>query len=71
MNELTNTILEAKKEAGSNAYLWLNELAGDCILWPSEEDSIDDSGYNAIERWDVNKEVMSELKESGELNEIV
>jgi len=71
MNELTNTILEAKKYAGETAYLWLNELAGDCILWPSEEDSIDDDGRNAIERWEVGKGVISELKESGELNEIV
>lgn len=71
MNELTNTIITAKKEASSNAFLWLNELAGDCILWPSEEDSIDDDGKNAIERWDVSEEVMAELKESGELNEIV
>jgi hypothetical protein len=71
MNELTNTIITAKKDAGENAYLWLNELDGDCILWPSEEDSIDDSGYNAIERWDVSKEVMAELRESGELDEIV
>lgn len=71
MNELTNTIITTKKDAGETAYLWLNELAGDCILWPSEEDSIDDDGRNAIERWEVGKEIMAELRESGKLNEIV
>jgi len=62
-------ILSAKAAAGDDAYLWLHD-SGDCILWPNEESSINDDGKNAIERWQVSKEVAAELIETGEVDEV-
>ena len=64
-----NEILSAKAAAGAGAYLWLHD-SGDCILWPTKEDSIDDDGKNAIDRWQVSKEVAGELIASGEVDEV-
>lgn len=64
-----NEILSAKAAAGDNAYLWLHD-SGDCILWPTDEASINDDGTNAIDRWQVSKEVADELIASGEVDEV-
>lgn len=68
-NEILNEILSAKAAAGAGAYLWLHD-SGDCILWPTEEASINDDGRNAIGRWQVSKEVADELIASGEVDEV-
>lgn len=61
-------ILEAKASEGPSAHLWLHS-SGDCILWPTEESSVDDDGYRAVERWQVSNEVAEELIDSGEVDE--
>jgi hypothetical protein len=50
--ETVDAVLEAKANAGPEAYLWLHD-SGDCILWSSEEDSEGDNGQNALERWQL------------------
>lgn len=63
-----NEILSAKAQR-DDAYLWLHD-SGDCILWPTEESSINDDGKNAIGRWQVSEEVAAELIDSGEVDEV-
>lgn len=63
-------IIEAKKAAGEDAYLWLHS-SGDCILWPSEEASQDDAGAKAIGRWQLTSSEMAEVYASDDtLSEI-
>jgi len=57
-------IIDAKNEAGLSAFLWMHD-AGDCILWPDEESSVDDDGAHAISRWRLTKDEVLELKDSG------
>lgn len=51
-SSMVRAILAAKAAAGPGAYLWLHS-SGDCILWPSEGDSVDDDGRRAVGRWMV------------------
>lgn len=62
-------ILAAKTAAGEHAYLWLQEDAGDCILWPNEKSSRNDDGKAAIERWTLTKQEAAELIESGRIDD--
>jgi hypothetical protein len=62
-------ILDAKKEEGADAYLWLH-TSGDCILWPSEEKSDNDDGAKAIGRWQLSELEMTALVISGSVDEI-
>lgn len=62
--DLSPTIREignAKLAAGEDACLYLHD-SGDCILWPSEADSIDDDGQNAVGRWQLTHEQARELR---------
>lgn len=65
----TAEILSAKSDAGDDAYLWLHD-SGDCILWPSEEVSVNDDGRRAIGRWQVSRAVAAELMDSGAVDAI-
>lgn len=68
MTTTVKEILEAKEAAGEDAFLWLHS-SGDCILWPTEESSINDDGENAVERWQLTDEEADELLETGEVDE--
>lgn len=67
MSNLIETILEAKAAEGQ-AYLWLHS-SGDCILWSSEQDSIEDDGANAVGRWQLSEAEAAELTATGEVDE--
>jgi len=67
MSTKIKEILAAKEAAGDYAYLWLQNDAGDCILWPSKQESVDDS--RAVGRWNLTKEEVGELSETGEVDE--
>lgn len=69
MSSKITTILEAKKNAGTDAYLWLHD-SGDCILWPSEEASQNDDGRNALDRWTLTEAEVSELIDTGECDDV-
>lgn len=63
------TVIEAKIDAGPDAYLWLHS-SGDCILWPSEEAATGDDGRDAIARWTVTGDDFEELLDSGEVDSL-
>lgn len=63
----TAEILEAKQDAGRDAYLWARSSTGDVYLWDSfEVGDGDDEGKHALRRWKVSIEVHDELVETGE-----
>ena len=70
MKTTISEIIEAKNNAGSSAYLWLQSTAGDCILWPTEESSVNDDGKNAVGRWQLTRDEENELIETGECDEV-
>ena len=62
-------IVEAKRATGSHAYLWLHS-SGDCILWACEDDSVDDDGTRAVERWQLDSDTVEELIDSGAVDDV-
>jgi hypothetical protein len=53
-------IVNAKESAGDDAYLWAHS-SGDVILWESEEQSEDNDGSHAIDRWQVDEATLAGL----------
>jgi hypothetical protein len=64
-----DAILEAKRRAGPDAFLWLHD-SGDCILWPSEADSENDTGARALGRWQVGSVEFDALIASGAVDAV-
>lgn len=50
----TVTEIEEAKAFEGGRFLWLHS-SGDCILWETKEDSLDDDGSKAIGRWQLNR----------------
>ena len=69
MSSKITEILNAKKSAGPDAYLWLHD-SGDCILWPDEASSESDNGALAVGRWPLSKAEVDELIDSGECDDV-
>lgn len=67
---ITNEIIEAKRNAGPEAYLTLTATAGDCVLWANEDDASGDDGGKALKRWTLSSAEESALIESGEVNDV-
>lgn len=53
-------IWEARANMGEGAFLYLHE-SGDCILWESEADSVDDDGRKAVARWQLTEAEVREV----------
>lgn len=58
--DLVGEIVNAKMDAGEDAYLWAHS-SGDVILWLSEDASVNDDGSNALDRWQVDDETLAAL----------
>ena len=69
MDITTQAITDAKRAAGPGAYLWLDDN-GDCILWPSEDASIDDDGQRALARWHLTEDEAAALLATGEVDDV-
>lgn len=69
MSEKITEIIAAKETIGADAYLWLQEDAGDCILWPSQETSENDNGAKAVARWTLTADEAAELIATGAVDE--
>lgn len=69
MTTIINKILAAKQQAGHYAWLWLHD-SDDGLLWKSQNNSINDDGSNAIDRWRLSDWEMELLSESDEIMEL-
>jgi hypothetical protein len=63
-------ILSEKIKSGENAYLWLQSIDRDCILWPTQDASENEDSADEIGRWDLTVDEANELIETGEVNEV-
>jgi len=63
-------ILSAKVKSGENAYLWLQSVQGDCILWPTQDASENEDSADEIGRWQLTVDEANELIETGEVDEV-
>lgn len=68
LSEAIQEIINAKEAAGFDAFLWLQDDVGDCILWESEEESEDDDGSRAVGRWRLTPDEVVELNGTGEVD---
>jgi hypothetical protein len=66
MTDLIMEIISHKAEI--DGYLWAHD-SGDVILWPSEEESVDDDGRHAIARWQLSRAELDALASLGEIDE--
>jgi hypothetical protein len=72
INPMTTTaadIIARKHAEGPDAYLWCHS-SGDVVLWADEASSVNDSGVNAVERWQVDAETLQHLIDSGDVDEV-
>jgi len=66
--KMLESIRAAVEAAGPKKYLWMHD-SGDVILWPTEEESVDDDGSRALARWQVTGLTMDLLAKSGMVDE--
>jgi hypothetical protein len=66
MADLIMEIMNHKAEI--DGFLWAHD-SGDVILWPSEEESINDDGQRAVARWQLSRAELDALASLGEIDE--
>lgn len=64
MEPVIEQILEAKREAGPEACLWVTTLAGDAILYAGENDD------HILARWQLTRAQEDALLATGEVDEV-
>jgi hypothetical protein len=64
MTGTVKEIVEAKRQAGEDAFLWLRPL-WECSLWPSEDSCDVGDEREILDRWDLDAIEYEQLIETG------